>query len=143
MAVKKQGKGSVVTFVADVGAGTIAGYTFQDITQTEQTVEMLDATEMTSTTMEKVGSCLPDLGTITIPILHDPELDITTVKHLEGLLTIESPLTVLTNTVKEKELGQAVLSGYQKLRPVKGLMSANLTFTWTGVGYVSTPESAT
>ena len=142
MAVKKQGKGTVVTFVADSGGGTIAGYTFKDVTQSEQSVAMFDATEMTSTKMEKVGSCLPDLGTITIPILHDPELDITTVQFLEGVLTIESPITDSGNTTKEKETGQAVLSGYTKLRPVNELMSANLTFTWTGIGYASTPESA-
>ena len=142
MAVKKQGKGTTVTFVADTGGGTIAGYSIKDVTQSEQTVEMLDAVEMTSTTMEKVGSCLPDLGTITIPILHDPELDIDTVLHLEGVLTVESPISNSSNTTKEKETGQAVLSGYSKTRTVRGLMEANLTFTWTGVSYVHTVESA-
>lgn len=138
---KKQGKGTAVTFVS--ASGDIAGVCITDVQDGGVSVGALDGVCMTSVAQEKVANELPDLGTVTVSLLHDPTIDVYKLIKEKGVLTITSPISVTGNLTAESETGNAFISNYSKGRPVNELMSSSIEFTWSGDGsYVYTPESA-
>ena len=127
---KKQGKGTTIAFVGALG--TLAAVAIKDVDAGSKSVDMLDAADMTSTYMEKLGSELIELGSVTIEIFHDPILDVQSLIGDIGALTLTSPKSVSGSAAAEVETGQAVLNSYTKKKPLKELMTASVTFTWTG-----------
>ena len=137
---KGQGKGTAVTFVST--SGNITGVCITDVQDGGQSVNMEDGTCMTSTAMEKIANKLIDYGTVSLSLLHDPEVNVQQLLGETGVLTITSPLTGAATTVPESETGNASLSNYSKGRPVGTLMSSTIEYTWSGDGtYTYVPES--
>lgn len=138
---KKQGKGTAVTFVS--ASGDITGICITDVQDGGASVEALDGVCMTSVAQEKIANELPDQGTVTVSLLHDPEINIRQLLGEKGVLTITSPISAPPNATAESETGNAFMSNYSKGRPVNQLMSSTIEFTWSGDGsYVYTPEGA-
>jgi len=137
---KKQGKGTAVTFVST--SGNIAGVCITDVQDGGASVAGLDAVCMTSVAQEKIANELPDQGTVTLSLLHDPTIDVRQLLGEKGLLTVTSPLSEAGNSTPESETGNAFMSNYSKGRPVNELMSSTIEFTWSGDGsYTYVPEA--
>ena len=137
---KGQGKGTAVTFVS--ASGNISGVCITDVQDGGQSVNMEDGTCMDSTAMEKIANKLIDYGTVSLSLLHDPEVNVQQLLGETGVLTITSPLTGAATTIPESETGNASLSNYSKGRPVGTLMSSTIEYTWSGDGtYTHVSES--
>ena len=138
---KKQGQGTTVTFVS--ASGNIAGVCITDVQDGGATVSMEDAVCMSSTEMEKIGNELIDNGTVSLTLLHDPEVNVRQLLKEKGVLTITSPISAPPNATPESETGNAVLTSYSKGRQVKTLMSSTIEFTWNNdATYTYVPEGA-
>ena len=114
-----QGAGTTVAFTG------FTGVCLTDVNNGGKSVAMLDGTCMDSARMIKIANKNVDLGTVTTNLMYDDTV------NLDALIGTTGPLT-LTDPGGGVETGEATFSSLDKTRPINDMMTATVTFTWTG-----------